>query len=234
MIKRALCLLAGVLLLLSACEKGPQTVSVTGVSLNVPTLTLTEGESQTLSATVAPADATDKSVSWSSSAPEVATVDQNGKVTAVKKGTATITVKTTDGGKTASCEVTVHSLPIVIYAFNKTGWEPLYLLAWQNGGATMDIPGIPATETVVINGIKYNKYILPETFDTGNIGMYFLIPAGPRTSDGYFNATAGESYYFQVRAYGIDPIADPETFDPSTTAGNEGYGSGDNYGESNF
>ena len=207
---------------------------VTGVTLNKDTMTLTEGETGTLTATVAPDNASDKSVTWSSSAPDVATVDQNGKVTAVKKGTATITVKTTDGGKTAACEVTVHPLPIVIYAFNKTGWEPLNLYAWQESGGSMEMPGVRATETVVINGITYNKYALPESFDSGSIGLYFLMPGGPRTPDGYFTATAGEAYYFQVRAYGIDPIADPESFDPSTTAGNEGYGSGDNYGENNF
>ena len=112
--KRVFYLLAGALLLLAACEKVPPTVAVTGVSVSPSSITLTEGDSQSLSATVSPGDATDKSVTWSSSAPAVATVDQSGKVTAVKAGTATITVKTTDGGKTATCTVTVNAKVIAV------------------------------------------------------------------------------------------------------------------------
>ena len=81
---------------------------VTGVTVTPATLTLYEGSSETLTATVTPADAKNKKVSWSSSAPGVAAVDQNGNVTAVKAGTATITVTTEDGGHQASCKVTVE------------------------------------------------------------------------------------------------------------------------------
>ena len=83
------------------------TVAVTGVTLNKATLSLIAGASETLTATVAPADATNKKVTWKSSDAAVATVDTNGKVTAVKAGEATITVTTEDGGKTATCKVTV-------------------------------------------------------------------------------------------------------------------------------
>ena len=79
------------------------------MSLDKTSMTLTVGETQTLTATVAPDNAQDKSVTWSSSDATVATVDQDGKVTAVKAGTATITVTTTDGGKTATCAVTVQA-----------------------------------------------------------------------------------------------------------------------------
>ena len=83
-------------------------VAVTGVTLNKTALTLNIGANETLSATVAPADATNKKVTWKSSDAAVATVDANGKVTAVKAGEATITVTTEDGGKTATCKVTVQ------------------------------------------------------------------------------------------------------------------------------
>ena len=83
------------------------TVAVTGVSLDKTSLSLTEGASEKLLATVSPANATNKSVTWSSSDDSVATVDANGKVTAVKAGTATITVRTVDGGKTATCNLAV-------------------------------------------------------------------------------------------------------------------------------
>ena len=83
------------------------TVSVTGVSLDKTELSLTVGGTETLTATVAPDNATDKTVTWTSSDSTVATVDQNGVVTAVAPGTAVITATTADGGKTASCTVTV-------------------------------------------------------------------------------------------------------------------------------
>ncbi len=85
-------------------------VAVTGVSLNKTTAKLTVGGSETLTATVAPSNATNKSVTWKSSNTAVATVE-NGVVKAVKAGTATITVTTADGGKTASCAVTVEEKP---------------------------------------------------------------------------------------------------------------------------
>ena len=83
---------------------------VTGITLNRTTLSLysnTTPSTADLTATVAPSDATDKTVTWQSSKPSVATVDTNGKVTAVGNGTAVITATTTDGGHTASCTVTV-------------------------------------------------------------------------------------------------------------------------------
>ena len=83
------------------------TVSVTGVTLNKTSLTITEGNSETLTATVAPSKATNKKVTWSSSDKTIATVDSNGKVTAVKAGTVTITVKTENGNKTATATITV-------------------------------------------------------------------------------------------------------------------------------
>ena len=86
---------------------GTASVSVTGVSLNKTELTLTEGDSETLTATVEPSDATNQNVTWNSSDGAVATVDTSGNVTAVAPGTAAITVTTADGNKTAVCTVTV-------------------------------------------------------------------------------------------------------------------------------
>ena len=82
-------------------------VPVESVSLNHTELSLTEGDIDTLTATVEPDNATDQNVIWSSSDNTVATVDENGKVTAVAAGTATITVTTVDQNKTATCTVTV-------------------------------------------------------------------------------------------------------------------------------
>ena len=80
---------------------------MTGVTLNKSTTSIAVGENETLVATVAPANATVQTVTWSSDDDEVATVDSTGKVVGVSAGTATITVTTTDGGFTDECEVTV-------------------------------------------------------------------------------------------------------------------------------
>ena len=98
------------------------TVAVTGVTLNKTTLTLETSASETLTATIAPADATNQNVTWKSDKPEIASVDANGKVTGVAVGEATITVTTQDGGKTATCKVTVKAATIAVtgVTLNKT------------------------------------------------------------------------------------------------------------------
>ena len=87
-------------------------VAVTGVTLNKSNTTIYTGRTETLTATIQPADATNKAVTWTSSNTSVATIN-NGVVTGVSVGTATITVKTTDGGFTATCTVKVEEAPIV-------------------------------------------------------------------------------------------------------------------------
>ena len=83
-----------------------ETVAVTGVELNQSEVEIEIGNSVTLQATVKPNNATNKKVTWTSSKPAVATV-QNGKVTAVAAGETVVTVTTEDGNKTATCTVTV-------------------------------------------------------------------------------------------------------------------------------
>ena len=95
-------------------------VAVTSVTLNKTTLPLTKGQSEKLTATVAPDNATDKTVTWSSSDATIASVDQTGKVTAVKSGKATITAAA--GEKSATCEVTVTN-PVTSVSLNKTTLE---------------------------------------------------------------------------------------------------------------
>lgn len=99
--------LAGALL---GCQKD-HSVAVQGVSLNTSSLSLTIGDEATLTATVTPSDADNKEVSWSSSNPSVATVS-SGKVTAVSKGSANITVTTVDGAFTATCLVSVDNVRV--------------------------------------------------------------------------------------------------------------------------
>lgn len=98
-------------------------VSVTGVSLDKTEIVLVEGSSEKLTATVEPTNATNKNVTWSSDHEAIATVDQNGTVTARRGGQATITVTTVDGSKTATCTVRVRiqiGEPVQSVGLNKT------------------------------------------------------------------------------------------------------------------
>jgi outer membrane protein assembly factor BamB len=85
------------------------TIPVTGVTLDKSTDTINTGSNDTLIATVAPADASNKAVTWSSDNDAAAAVDASGTVTGMATGTANITVTTVDGGFTATCAVTVNS-----------------------------------------------------------------------------------------------------------------------------
>lgn len=89
------------------CLTGTTTVAVTEIELNKGELPLKVGESKKLVATVMPANATNKQVTWASDKPAVATVSQDGTVTAKEECTAQITVKTVNGGKTANCKIIV-------------------------------------------------------------------------------------------------------------------------------
>ena len=88
----------------------PTDVKVTGVSLSQVSVSLSIDETFKLDAILSPANATDKSVTWSSSDPSVVAVS-NGMIKGLKIGTATITVTTIDGGYTAVCLVTVKAAP---------------------------------------------------------------------------------------------------------------------------
>lgn len=86
-------------------------VEVETISLNKTTMELTVGGEETLTATVSPDNATDKTITWSSTDNSIATVDQNGKVTAVAAGTATIYATANDGGNAqGACAVTVKAV----------------------------------------------------------------------------------------------------------------------------
>ena len=101
----------------ATCEITVEATPVTGITLNQTSVSLKVNERVTLTATVAPDDATDKTVSWTSSNDDIASVD-DGVVTALKLGTATITAKA--GDKTATCEITVEATPVTSITLDRT------------------------------------------------------------------------------------------------------------------
>ena len=136
----------------------PPTVAVTGVTLAPTSATLTLGETETVTLipTVLPAEATDKSVTWSSSDEAVATVT-DGVVTAVAAGTATITVTTTDGAKTATCAVTVAAPAASTYTVTlKEGTEDA--TSWTIAPAEATTTGV-AQGTEVTASYKGTKKV---------------------------------------------------------------------------
>lgn len=107
-------------------------VPVTGVTLSPTTASLTVGATQQLVPAIAPINATNKNVSWISSNPAVATANTTGLITGMSAGSAIITVTTADGGKTATSNVTVNTVPV-------TGLTVSPSTASINNGATQQL-----------------------------------------------------------------------------------------------
>lgn len=122
------------------------TVSVTGISLSRENATLVLGTQLSLSYTVSPENADDKSVVWSVADPTVATVE-NGTITAVGVGTTTVTVTTVDGGKSASCTVRVE--PVRVSTITVTP-DSLSLLIGESGELTATVTPANATDPTLV------------------------------------------------------------------------------------
>lgn len=174
----------------ATCEiKVKSTVPVTGVTLVPPSLTLTVGGTETLTATVAPGNATNKNVTWSSDKDTVATVS-NGTVTAVGVGNATITVTTEDGSKTATCNVTVSKANVSIdptLVFTKT----------VAVGTDISAIGLPATGEITVSGstkVIYNILWSPDGYNKNKAGTYTLkgTPSLKAEDAGNYNLTTTE------------------------------------------
>ena len=200
-------------------------VPATGVSLDKDTLSLDTGDNKTatLTATVDPAKATDKTVTWESSNTAVATVE-NGVVTAVKHGTATITVKTVDGGFTGVCVVTVacaHTAktPTTAKTANcqEGGWDAYYTCNDCNqlfaADGTTKLSAIPATGKDTNN----HTNIQPFAADTatcvhmGNNAYEKCVDCGVVTS-------GSDAKFYGDHNYGELKTAAPEKHTPDTLA----------------
>lgn len=190
-------------------EKG--TIFVTGITLDQSSISLTPGESAQLTATVEPSDATDGSVTWSSSDENVATVDNTGKVTAVGKGEANITATTTDQGLSATCKVTV-TIPVT--------------------GITCDQESVSLLDGATV---KLNFTVLPEDASNKNIKIVSSDPSvatvdgdgtvkGIKTGTAVITATTEDGEYsarVNVRVFFSSNLAIYDTGKEATVTRNE-------------
>ena len=126
----------------------PEAVSVSQITLNKTSTSISVGNSQTLTATVAPENAANKALKWASSDEDVATVAPDGTVTAVKVGTATITATAMDGsGKSATCKVTVTGDTTPSQPGGSTGGSSGGSSSGGGGGSSSTTPTKPETAT---------------------------------------------------------------------------------------
>ncbi|RHO71836.1 T9SS C-terminal target domain-containing protein [Parabacteroides sp. AF48-14] len=144
-------------------------VAVTGISLNKTTLTLPRLKSEKLVATVTPTGATKKDVKWTSTNPEIATVDADGTVKAVKYGQATIIATTVDGGFTAMCQVNVDFATAIEKILSES-------LVYSRNGQIIIEPAAPVEISIINLGgqVIYNNSISSTIQVPANNGVYIV------------------------------------------------------------
>lgn len=214
--KKALSLFA-VLGLLFACTPeennpngndnyGDKTVHVTGISLDRTSVTIKEGESVTLVATVTPNNAENKNVTWSTSSEAVATV-VDGKVTGIKAGSATITATTEDGGKKATCALSVeaNNAPSVTVGADHISAVSVVLMGKANLGSSV------ATDLKI--GFQYSTSagIMPSNSTTVEAED---ADANSNYTTGVTGLEPATKYYFRsfVRQNGQDTYGETKEF----------------------
>jgi hypothetical protein len=156
----------------------------TSVSLNKTTDTLTVGGTDTLTATVMPANTANKNVTWTSSEPAVATVSSTGLVTAVSAGTATITAKAVDGNLASTCAVTVKSAAAVSNL--AAGKLPTAIsTVFENLDLATD--GIKSTDNYADSGtgtgLQWVQIDLGDSYNISNIKLWHYFGDSRKYSD---------------------------------------------------
>ena len=154
-------------------------IPVESIALDKTSITLDEGQSETITATVAPDNATIKTVTWSSSDASIASVDQNGKVTAIKVGTATITAKA--GEKTATCDVTVNKKVISV--------ESIFL---DKESLTLIVGNTATLTATVLPDDATDKTVTWKSSNTGAATVENGVIKGVGTGTATITATAGD------------------------------------------
>jgi len=165
-------------------------ISVSGVSLNQSAATLNIGQTLQLQATVIPTDATNTAVTWSSSNTSVATVNNsNGLVTARNAGSADITVKTTDGSKTAVCAITVLSNNANLASINVSAGVLSSNFSASVTSYTVSVPYSTNTITVTCTAAHQKATVSGEVYDmpleVGNNNVSLKVVAEDGTTKTY-------------------------------------------------
>lgn len=129
----------------ASCKDDENVASVAGVTINPSSASLKPGETLTLAATIFPANAAIKQVTWSSSDTSVVKVNAAGIITAIKPGSATITAKSVENNESATCTVTVNTLDAISVSGNVSGVWKKYSVIMVDGQIT-----IPKDSTLTI------------------------------------------------------------------------------------
>ncbi len=178
--------------------------AVTGVTLNKSNLTLAKGQSETLTATISPADATNKKGKWASSDASVCTVDGNGTIYAVNAGTAVVSAVTEDGGFTDQCTVTVV-IPTSGITLNKTNLtliegttETLTATVWPGDATKATVLWASSDESICtvdqagkIVAIKPGNAVVSATTYDGQYTAVCAVTVKPNTYTVSANAVNG-------------------------------------------
>jgi uncharacterized protein YjdB len=187
-------------------ENSSEEVPVSGLTLNNNTLTLVQGNTAQLTATVFPSNATNNTVTWSSSNPAVATVDSLGKVTAVAEGSATITVKTVVGNYSATCDVTVTSSgELKPFTIETSG------ILVRNGGVQAIIKVNPTQGATAHNGEEAVVFQLMKGNTPVSISALMRDITSEESVKAYFNVDPNDTLY-TVKVFVLD------CFDSDTAA----------------
>lgn len=170
---------------------------VTGVTVAPTSVTIKQGATVTLTATVAPSNADDPSVTWSSDNQSVATV-VNGVVTAVAVGTANITVTTVDGGFTATCAVKVKPLQYTFYAINSAKWPTVAAHYWEGADGGSAWPGADMVkESETING--FDIYSITISSDFVNIMFTNQIDGDQNKKTADLTTEGNDGKYYDIK-----------------------------------
>lgn len=156
------------LLLFTSCNKnnGTSIIAVDAVSIDPVAITMEESQTVLLKAIISPTDAQNNEVAWTSADPSIASVDDNGTVTALRSGQTTITVKTKDGNKTAACDITVVEALISVTGITI---EPATRSSLPNASFTITATVLPANASNLSVTWTSSNTSVAEVYEDGTV-----------------------------------------------------------------
>ena len=201
---------------------------VVSVSLDPTEKTIMVGDNFNLTFTIQPENATNKEVTWSSSAPTVASVE-NGVVTGVAPGEAVITVTTVDGSHTATCAVKVTA-PVIFLVYDSAEWGDMWFQCAieSTQEVNADFPGVHGAQLEAYGYTYYAFEVDPHWFPDGKLLCLFNDGKNKFSQVYSISVEPGEVWFLEMTSnkdtegsYIANPIEDPEHFTPSTPPGSD-------------